>query len=126
MASSGLMPSTERRGPVMPKSVRKPVPLGRICPSAVGTWVWVPHRAWTRPSRYQASAPFSLVASAWKSTSTRSQRWASVPRSSWLAALKGLSRLEFSSRRPIRFITPIRSPRGPSNMPKPRPGTRPA
>ena len=44
--------------------------------SAVGTWVWVPHTAWARPSRYQTMAPFSLVASAWKSTSITS---ASLP-----------------------------------------------
>ena len=29
----------------IPRSVMKPVPLGRICPSAVGTWVWVPQTA---------------------------------------------------------------------------------
>ena len=30
---------------IIPRSVMKPVPLGRICPSAVGTWVWVPQTA---------------------------------------------------------------------------------
>ena len=40
--------------------------------------MWVPTTAVTRPSRYQPSATFSLVASAWKSTST----WSTLPASS--------------------------------------------
>ena len=107
MEFSGLMPKTERLGPVMPRSVTKPVPRGRIWQSAVGTWVWVPHTAWTLPSKNQPMAPFSLVASAWKSTRARSKP---PLRSRLLAILKGLSRLEFSSARPIRFRTAMRSP----------------
>ena len=34
----------------MPASVWKAVPCGRICASAVGTWVWVPMASETRPS----------------------------------------------------------------------------
>ena len=106
-----FMPSTESAGPVMPRSVRKPVPLGSTRPSAVGTWVWVPHTAWTRPSRYQPMAPFSLVASAWKSTTLIS---ASTSRRRRLATVKGLSKLGSISHRPMRFMTAMRRPWGPS------------
>ena len=64
----GLTPSTLVREPVMPTSEMKAVPPGRTRPSAVGTWVWVPKTAATRPSRCQPIATFSLVTSAWKST----------------------------------------------------------
>ena len=50
--------------------------------SAVGTCVWVPTTAAARPSRYQPSACFSEVASAWISTNTASAR-ASSPRRLW-------------------------------------------
>ena len=52
----------------MPMSVMKAVPRSRMRSSAVCTWVWVPTTALTRPSRNQAMAAFSDVASAWKST----------------------------------------------------------
>ena len=42
--------------------------VGSMRSSAVGMWVCVPSTAVTRPSRYQPSATFSLVASAWKSS----------------------------------------------------------
>ena len=92
---SGFTPRMDRAGPVIPRSVINPVPWGRICPSAVGTWVWVPHTACTRPSRYQAMAPFSLVASAWKSTKSRSA-WAPSPARISSARRKGESRLASS------------------------------
>ena len=38
-------------GPVMPTSLMNAVPPGRICSSAVGTWVCVPRTALTRPLR---------------------------------------------------------------------------
>ena len=56
----------------MPTSLMWAVPPGRTRPSAVGTWVWVPSTAATRPSRCQPIATFSLVISAWKSTITAS------------------------------------------------------
>ncbi len=55
----------------MPMSLTYAVPRGRIRSSAVATWVWVPHTALTRPSRWMPKAFFSLVSSQWKST-TRS------------------------------------------------------
>ena len=67
-ACSGLTPSTLVREPVMPTSEMKAVPPGSTRASAVGTWVWVPKTAATRPSRCQPIATFSLVTSAWKST----------------------------------------------------------
>ena len=61
-------------------------PRERIRASAVCTWVWVPTRAVTRPSRYWPRATFSLVASAWKSTKIRGVcRAASATRSSTIA-----------------------------------------
>ena len=69
-ACSRRTPITPPRGPVMPTSVMYAVPPGRTRASAVGTWVWVPTTAVTRPSRCQPIATFSLVASACMSTST--------------------------------------------------------
>ena len=69
---SGLTPSTLVREPVMPTSEMNAVPPGRTRASAVGTWVWVPKTAATRPSRCQPIATFSLLTSAWKSTTTQS------------------------------------------------------
>ena len=40
------------------------------------------------------------------------------------AVVKGLSKLLSISHRPIRFMTPMRTPPGPSYTPQPRPGTR--
>ena len=59
------MPRIESDGPVIPRSVIKPVPLGRTHASEVCTWVWVPQTADTSPSSYHARAAFSLVASAY-------------------------------------------------------------
>src|ERR1700722_20335135 len=56
-------------------------------------WVWVPRTAVTRPSRYQPSATFSLVASAWMSSrmtlavTLGTSSWA-LRKGSWQAALK--------------------------------------
>ena len=70
VASSALTPITESCGPVMPTSVIAAVPPGCTRASAVCTWVCVPITAVTRPSSQRARATFSLVASAWTSTST--------------------------------------------------------
>ena len=70
MACSFLTPMTESVGPVMPASVMNAVPEARIRSSAVWTCVWVPITALALPSRCQASAIFSDVASAWKSIMT--------------------------------------------------------
>jgi len=52
----------------MPASVIAAVPPGRTRASFVWTCVCVPITAVTRPSSHVAIATFSLVASAWKST----------------------------------------------------------
>ena len=50
IASSFLIPMTEWSGPVMPISVMYAVPFGRICSSAVWTWVCVrPRQSPIRP-----------------------------------------------------------------------------
>ena len=68
IASSALTPITESCGPVMPASVIAAVPPGCTRASLVCTCVCVPKTAVTRPSSTRATATFSLVASAWKST----------------------------------------------------------
>ena len=97
MASSARTPMTESCGPVMPASVIAAVPPGRTRASFVCTCVCVPITAVTRPSSMRASAIFSLVASAWKSTrttgvcarasstsaSTTRNGWTGVCRKSW-------------------------------------------
>src|SRR5207248_1869089 len=70
IASSALTPITESCGPVMPASVIAAVPPGCTRASLVWTCVCVPITAVTRPASRRATATFSLVASAWKSTST--------------------------------------------------------
>ena len=67
-------------------------------------------------------APFSLVASAWKSTSTTSAP--SIRLRIRSAVVKGFSKLLSISHRPMRLMTPIPRPPGPSYTPQPRPGTR--
>src|SRR5215213_6334844 len=93
-------PMTPPRGPVMPTSVMYAVPPGSTRASAVGTCVWVPTTAVTRPSRCQPIATFSLVASAWKSTRT----WSTLSRSSRSAA-SGLAAQEV--RRPHDGVDPV-------------------
>src|ERR1700736_271096 len=56
-------PRMEFTGPHIPASHKKAVPPGRICSSAVWTWVWVPMTAETLPSRKRPIAIFSLVVS---------------------------------------------------------------
>ena len=63
-----MTPITESCGPVMPTSVIAAVPPGWTRASDVCTCVCVPSTAVTRPSSQRASATFSLVASAWTST----------------------------------------------------------
>ncbi len=71
----------ESRGPVIPTSLMYAVPLGRTRASAVGTWVWVPVTAVTRPSRCQPMAFFSEVISQWKSTKRRAGSGSAAPSS---------------------------------------------
>jgi hypothetical protein len=63
-------PITLACGPVMPASVIAAVPPGSTRASFVWTCVCVPITAVTRPSSHRAIATFSLVASAWKSSTT--------------------------------------------------------
>ena len=70
IARSAWTPITESCGPVMPASEIAAVPPGMTRASFVCTWVCVPITAVTRPSSQRAIATFSLVASAWKSTTT--------------------------------------------------------
>ena len=70
IASSLVTPITESCGPVIPTSVSAAVPPGSTRASEVCTWVCVPSTAVTRPSSHVASATFSLVASACRSTTT--------------------------------------------------------
>ncbi len=116
-ASSIRTPRMLCREPVMPTSEMKAVPLGRTRPSAVGTWVWVPSTAATRPSRCQPIATFSLVTSAWKSTITASASSRSRIAST---ASKG-ERATFSPTPPLRLITATRIPPASTTV-WPRPG----
>ena len=61
---SFLRPMMPFRPPVIPISVMKAVPSGKILSSAVYTWVCVPTTALTCPSKNQPIATFSDVASA--------------------------------------------------------------
>ena len=103
IAPSGTLPITESCGPVIPASVIAAVPPASTRASFVCTCVCVPSTAVTRPSRKYASATFSLVASAWKSTITTgvSRRASSTSRS---AAANGLSNGRSVSS-PSRLIT---------------------
>ena len=71
-------------------SVRNAVPPGRMRSSAVGTCVCEPSTAATRPSRWCASAAFSLVASMCASTITIG-RFSGMVRSSSSQAANGSS-----------------------------------
>src|SRR5205823_7528264 len=63
MIGSMARPRMEFTGPHIPASHKKAVPLGKICSSAVWTWVCVPITAETLPSRKRPIAIFSLVVS---------------------------------------------------------------
>ena len=91
----------------MPTSHWKAVPPGRISSSAVGTWVWVPSTAETRPSRCRPISCMSLVASAWKS---RRMTFTSegISRSTRSAAWNGESTGDMKTR-PSRLKTPTRT-----------------
>ena len=97
------------RAPVIPTSETKAVPPGSTRASAVGTWVWVPSTAATRPSRCQPIATFSLVTSAWKSTITISAPFRRSSESSASAAGNG-ERATVSWSSPLRFSTPTLTP----------------
>ena len=96
------------------------MPPGSTAASLVWMWVWVPITAVTRPSSSRPSATFSLVASAWKSTSTTSAR-ERASATSPAATSKGLwaaSRYSW----PIRLITATRVPSAAAMTATPRPG----
>ena len=103
----------------MPTSVMYAVPPGSTRASAVGTCVWVPTQAVTRPSRCQPIATFSLVASACMSTSTASARPRSSARTA-SASAKG-ERTAWRNTSPDRFTTPSRIPSRSTTV-YPRPG----
>src|SRR5580658_851100 len=75
MTGSISRPRTLSCGPVKPASVKYAVPPGKICSSAVCTWVWVPTTAETWPSNMRARAIFSEVASACMSTKMMGVIW---------------------------------------------------
>ena len=94
------------------------MPAGSTLASAVGTCVWVPTTAVTRPSRCQPIATFSEVASACMSTSTWSASLSSPSATSTsLKAGRPARRYRF----PLRFTTPRRTPSR-STITAPRPG----
>ena len=101
----------------MPTSEMKAVPLGSTRPSAVGTCVWVPNTAATRPSRCQPIATFSLVTSAWKSTTIAS----ASTRSRMPSTVSKGERATLSPIAPLRLITATRMPPASTTV-KPRPG----
>ncbi len=107
-ACSHFTPRTLSRAPVMPTSEMYAVPFGSTLASAVGTWVWVPSTAAARPSRCQPIATFSLVTSAWKSTTKTSA--SSARRSSSASASGNGERATFSPTAPLRFSTATRRP----------------
>lgn len=104
--SSGFTPRTLVRDPVIPTSEMKAVPCGSTRASAVGTWVWVPSTAATRPSRCHPMATFSLVTSAWKSTRIKSH---SILSRMLSTSMKG-ERATLRPTAPLRLITPARRP----------------
>ncbi len=111
----------ESRGPVMPMSLMYAVPPGSTRASAVGTWVWVPTTALTRPSRYQPMAFFSEVISQWKSSTRRGGSGSPPPSSSWSSFVNGESSW-FMKTRPMALITATSSPPGVRWTSQPRPG----
>src|SRR5918998_413365 len=89
--------------------------------SAVGTWVWVPSTACALPARWYPSACFSLVASAWASTSTRSAPSSSSSATARSAASKGETGVQSMKTCPSTLATPTVTP-STSKVPQPRPG----
>jgi len=95
------------------------VPPGRTRASAVGTWVWVPSTAATRPSSCHPIATFSLVSSAWKSTTIASAPPKSESSSSSIAEKGERSTCMYIW--PLRLITATLIPAA-STIVWPRPG----
>ena len=112
---------TESRGPVIPMSLMYAVPFGRTRASAVGTWVWVPTTALTRPSRYQPIAFFSEVISQWKSRIRIGGSGSAAPSSSSSSLMNGESSW-FMNTRPIALMTATSSPSSVWWISQPRPG----
>jgi len=83
-------------------------------------WVCVPITAATRPSSHVASATFSLVASAWKSTTTTdaAARASSTSASTISHGETGVGRKSWPSRLRTATRTPLRA----STTARPRPG----
>src|SRR5204863_330021 len=72
---STARPRIESAGPHIPASHRNAVPPGKICSSAVWTWVWVPITADALPSKKRPMAIFSLVVSPCASTKITCVSW---------------------------------------------------
>ena len=104
----------------MPASVIAAVPPGCTRASLVCTCVCVPITAVTRPSSTRESATFSLVASAWKSTSTTCAR-ARASSTSSSTTSNGLTGVVRKSR-PERFKTATGVPSSAAATVSPRPG----
>ena len=104
----------------MPASVIAAVPPRWTRASEVCTCVCVPITAVTRPSSQRASATFSLVASAWKSTTTTGARprASSTSSSTTSQGETGVSRKSMPSRLSTATRTPLRA----SATARPRPG----
>ena len=105
----------------MPASVTAAVPPGRMRASFVCTCVCVPITAVTRPSSQRVIATFSLVASAWKSTTTTgacerasSTSWSTISHGETAASTKSC---------PRRLITATATPLRASTTVIPRPGS---
>ena len=104
----------------MPTSVMAAVPLALTRSSAVCTCVWVPITAVTRPSRYCDMAIFSLVASAWRSTTMVSASvWASSTRASTMR--NGEMPVPMKTW-PMRLMTATSTPPAAARTVRPRPG----
>ncbi len=112
--------SPSRAAPSCRRRVTAAVPPGWMRASFVWTWVCVPITAVTRPSSQRAIATFSLVASAWKSTTTTgvSARASSTSASTISHGLTGVSRKS----EPSRLSTATRVPSAASTIASPRPG----
>ena len=119
MTGSISRPITDSAGPVMPRSVMYPVPLGNTFASDVCTCVCVPNSAEILPSRCQPMQIFSDVASAWKSQRTIPSR-GSGPASSASTAANGQSAGDMNVR-PIKLTT-VTSPSCVDTVVHPRPG----
>ena len=122
IARFALTPITESCGPVMPTSVSAAVPPRWTRASEVCTCVCVPSTAVTFPSSQCASATFSLVASAWTSTTIT----CACPRacSTSSSTRSNIETAGDMKSEPSRLITATGVPSAASRTARPRPGVR--